>query len=291
MITTRRVLLASLIGGAAALVAADAASADVDTEAGTTFGRNGSGWDLAQGDLGEAVSRHNLRQTEYREWLATVDQLRREADLRRRLRAIAGQQTTTIRIVAGGNSITVGMPVAIGAGQPLAMPGGYRGWLVDLLDRRDYTAQITTCAEPGRTLDQLAAALPGVVAATQPHVTLIHMGTTTPVDELPTYQARYTTMLDAVLASAPTGRVLCAQVQYSWPSGATAAATQANERSANTAITAAVAARQSTGRVALADMTPLPQEWTWDGVHPVDAGCLWMAQIWEAGMAERGWLP
>jgi hypothetical protein len=287
VMTGRRGVLAGLAGGVAALLAAGRARADVGTEAGTTTGRNASGWDLAQGDLGEAVSRANVRQAEYREWLAEVDRAHAGADLRRRLRALAGQQTSTLRVVFAGTSMMVGLP--LGTGQSRAMAGGLRGWVVDLADRDDVVVQQTLCAANGRTLDQLAVALPPVVTSVQPHLTVVHMGTTTPASELATYQARYGAMLDAVLAAAPTGRVLCALVPLSFPNLATYVQVQANEQAANTAIASAVSARGASGRVATVDLTAPRQEWTDDGVHQGDGGDLWTGRLVWSRVRELGW--
>lgn len=239
----------------------------------------GATWDGAVIDTGVPwdadLSRYNLRAIGQRAAKLAVQAREDAVDLRRRLRLATGVQAAPCRILAVGDSITVGSGSADGT--------GYRGWLAAALDRRDVAAHTAMCAQGGGTLRTVAPLVPAALEAHQPDVVLIHIGTNDAAQpDLTSWQSRHGALLDQILAWSPTVRVACALIQRSYP------AWSASQVAINGWITSNVAARQATGRVAVADMTSWGQEHTSDGVHPLEAGYVHMARVWAEAIA--GWV-
>jgi lysophospholipase L1-like esterase len=238
-----------------------------------------------------AVSRHNLQALADRIGILAVDQRDQAAALRR---AICPAPTATVRVLACGDSITVGFGSADGQ--------GWRSWLADLIDRQGIRPVMSTCAHGGWTRAQMAAELPAALAANTPDLVLINIGTN---DWIPdssaetAYRTAYGQMIDQILASSPTVKVACALIPISQATNI-----QAHEARANSAITAAVNARPAS-RVVLSDQRgttsarwvfdatdgsqPPPGRLTFDGVHPDTPGYVQMAWAWRAAI--QAWLP
>lgn len=121
--------------------------------------------------------------------------------------------------------------------------------------------------------------------ATQPDIILVNVGTNDAVQpDMTDFQARYGTFVDQLRAAVPGVGIACARIGLSraiWMANA--------ETLVNQAVDAVVGARQATGRVVAADMTVIPQRWTYDGTHPLDAGYLVMAKQWTTAI--NAWLP
>lgn len=238
-------------------------------------------WDLP-------VSRLCAAAAEQRRGLELLHRRDTDADLRRRLRALAGTPTRPLRVLGVGDSITLGIGSSDGAG---VWP-----WLADVLDRQDIALQAPLCAVGAVTLRALAPQVPAALAAAQPDVVVIHLGTNDAAQpDVADWQARYGALVDVVLASSPTVRVVCAKIQQAW--GSTSAFDQI-PNTINPAVTATVNARLATGRVVLADLTgwglsgpATDQTHTIDGCHPMDAGYLRMARVYAATLQQAGWLP
>jgi lysophospholipase L1-like esterase len=219
---------------------------------------------------------------------------RRDRDSRFR-RAILPTPTCSVRLLAVGDSITVGYGSADNA--------GWRAWLADLIDQQRIRPVMSTHASGGWRLSDAAPGLVGALAAAQPDIVCVNLGTNEWIPDAATqnaYQTAYGQMIDQVLASSPAVRIACALSPISQiPS------IQAMQARGHTAIQAAVQARQSTSRVTLADQRRTtsaewtshatdgseypPGRWTFDGVHPCDGGYLRMAQQWYATI--QPWLP
>jgi lysophospholipase L1-like esterase len=245
-----------------------------------TCGASEEGWTLYSGvPWDPEVSRWNLRVSEQRTALRAVNARETAADLRRRLRAAADVTAAPLTVLAVGDSLTAGATSADGT--------GYRGYLADLLDRRDYTATITSAAVGGYTLRQIAPQAVTAAGQQQPDLVLIHIGINDAAQpDLGDWQGRLGTCVDQILAAAPDCKVAVARVQVPYPTWIGDSVTG----TINPGVDAVVAARQASGRVAAADMTGWGQDHTSDGVHPLDAGYLHMARVWDAALAAAGWL-
>jgi lysophospholipase L1-like esterase len=185
----------------------------------------------------------------------------------------------TVRILAGGDSITAGYGSLDG--------GGYQAWLVDILARRHITAQITTVAEPSRTLRYMTPLILAALPTARPDIVLINLGTNCAGQgDLADWQNRLDTLISQILASSPTVKVAVARIALSRPQALAAA-----EAVVNGYVDAVVAARRPSGRVVPADMvTAVPHRWTdIEGIHPTDPGYLRMAQQWNTAITP--WLP
>lgn len=237
-----------------------------------------------------AVARYNAQSLLQQAGALALDQRDRDAALRR---ALLPAPTATVRILACGDSITVGYGSSDNA--------GWRPWLADLIDRQRVQAVMSMHAHGGWILAQMAEGLPAVLAATDPDLVLVNIGTNDWASDTAAHQASYLQMIDLILASSPTVRVACAVIPISQ-----ATSIQASEQRVNTAIRGAVAQRAGTGRVALSDHSittqarwtsdatepgsyPPPGRWTFDGVHPTDAAYLQMAQQWLTTI--QPWVP
>jgi lysophospholipase L1-like esterase len=274
------ILLVLLIPTSAAATPAD----DAATRNALTMGWYGQGRDrTGPGQPGiDPFATFPLMPNGQRADLQAVDARDADADLRRRLRQLAGTPTTPLKILAAGDSITVG-------GNSIDHKG-YRGYLADLLDRRDIVATLTLAGGNGLGLPAVASAVTAALPTVQPNIVLINVGTNDAYGPPgPAWAAQLGALVDAILASSPTVRVVVSKLSYTdviWhPSMA------ANEQTINGYVASVHAARQAGGRVALADMSVIPSSWLSDGpgLHPRDPGYLWMARIWLDAITP--WLP
>jgi len=209
------------------------------------------------------VAAYNAQAIEQRAALLALDARANLAALRADLGRAA---VATVKIMCVGDSITLGTGSTDG--------NGYRPWLADLLGRQHIDAPMTTVAEGGQTLRHMAPLAIAALPTTQPDIVLIHLGTNDAVQpDLTDWQNRYGQLVDQILASSPTIRVVCARI------GLTRQAPTADS-TINGYVDAVVNARKAAGRVTTADMTVISQRWTVDGIHPLDAGYLRMAQQW-----------
>ncbi|MFF7991757.1 SGNH/GDSL hydrolase family protein [Kitasatospora xanthocidica] len=235
-------------------------------------------WDIS-------LSRNNLQNLDQQTGAWEVARRDRDAALRR---SLLPAPTTCIRILTVGDSITVGYGSADNA--------GYRTWLADLIDQQRIRAIMSTHSHGGWTLADATPGLAAALAAAQPDIVTILLGTN---DYIPdanaqaAWQNAYGQAIDQILASSPTVRVACGLVPISQTTSI-----QGQETRANAAVQAAVQARAGGGRVVVADLRPTtsapwtqyatdgsappPGRWTFDGIHPNDAGYLRMAQAWYA---------
>lgn len=248
------------------------------------IGATDAGW-VEETDVpwDSSLASYNLRQTEQR----TAHLL---ADLRDNiaaLRAAVAPPTRTVRIMAVGDSITIGAGSTAPGGQVDQYGNGsgtgYRPWLVDLLARRNIAVQLTTVAQYGQTVRVMAPATLAALPAARPDIVLIDLGTNDMGGDSDNWQARYGQFVDQVLASSPTVRVALARLPYYRGIATSTVDTM------NAAIDAIVNARKNSGRVVAADMTVISPHWTADGMHPLDAGYLTMAQQWLGAIG--AWLP
>jgi lysophospholipase L1-like esterase len=234
-----------------------------------------------------SLSRDNLQNRAQQEGLFEVARRDRDAALRR---SLLPTPTSCVRILAIGDSITVGYGSADNQ--------GYRTWLADLLDQQRIRPIMSTHAHGGWYLSDVMPGLAAALTSANPDIVTVNIGTN---DWAGTgYQDAYGQMIDQILASSPTVRVACALIPISQ-----AANIQASETRVNAAVQAAVQARASTGRIVVSDhrgttsapwtqyatdgSAPPSGRWTFDGVHPNDAGYLRMAQAWLSTI--QPWLP
>ena len=203
------------------------------------------------------------------------------AALRGELRAALGIASKgTVRALLLGDSITAGGVWSLGG-------DGYQSLLVDLLDQQRVAAVVSKSAGYGWKITDLQPTVAGALAANSPDVVLLDIGSNDAnQNALSGFQAAYGALVDQILASSPTVKVVCARVAIS--RGATLAAAEAT---ANGYIDSIVAARLSGGRVVSCDMTVVPEQDTDNGIHPLYAGYALMAQQWVKAMAAVGWLP
>lgn len=209
-----------------------------------------------------------------------------EVATRALIRRVGSIPTTPLKVLALGDSIT--------AGDSSADATGYRGYLAEMLDRRNVAVTWSTAgAVNGATLSTLAPLVPGILAANpDAGIALLMVGTNDcATNNLTNWQTRYAALVDQILASSPTIKVACARiviVDTSAPQYTPALA--AAEQVLNTWVDAVVAARAAGGRVAKADMASIPSQWLTDGGwHPGDAGYERMAKMWAGAISP--WLP
>lgn len=240
-------------------------------------GASDAGWVEQTGvDWDGPVASYNNRAVEERGTILALDQRDNLAALRRDQGI---PSIGTVRILAVGDSITAGYGSLDG--------GGYQAWMVDLLARRHITAQITTVAEPSRTLRYMAPLILAALPTARPDVVLLNIGTNDAGQgDLTDWQNRLDTFVGQILASSPTVRVAVARIALSRPQALAAA-----EATVNGYVDAVVAGRRASGRVVSADMVAaVPHRWTdIEGIHPTDPGYLRMAQQWITAI--NPWLP
>jgi lysophospholipase L1-like esterase len=207
------------------------------------------------------------------------------------LRAVLAPPTATVRIMCAGDSITVGTG-STATGQMDAYGNGiggsgYRPWLVDLLAQRRIAAPLTVVAQGGQTLRTMTPPILAALPAAQPDIVLIYLGTNdigAANDAGADWQSRYASLVDQILASSSTVKVVCGRLAHYRDPGMISRAD-----SLNTLIDGVVNARKAAGRVTSADMSVLTGMWTSDGTHPVDAAYVVMAQQWTNAITP--WLP
>lgn len=238
-----------------------------------------------------SVARYNAQSLLQQLSSLALDQRDRDAALRR---ALLPKPTRTVKIMAIGDSITVGYGSSDNE--------GWRAWLADLIDRQRIQADMSMHAHGGWRLADARPGLAAALTANTPDIVCVNLGTNEWIPDntaQTAYQTAYGQMIDQILASGPA-HVACARIPISQDPGI-----QAGEVRASTAIAAAVTARLGTGRVALSDQRRTtsaewtaratdgseypPGRWTFDGVHPTDAGYLRMAQAWLNTIQQ--WLP
>lgn len=273
-------LLVLLVPGSATATVAD----DATTRTALTLGWFGQGRDrTGTGQPGiDPNATYPLMPNSQRIDLQTVDARDAAADLRHRLRQLAGTPTRPLTILVAGDSITVG-------GNSVDRTG-YRGWLVDLLDRQDITANLVLAGGNGLGLTAVASAVAAALPTVHPDLVLLAVGTNDaygPVGSA--WGTAYGALADLVLASSPTVKLVMAKLSLTdtiWNAGMAP-----NEQVINGYVGSAFTARQAGGRVALADMSVIPSSWLSDGpgLHPGDPAYLWMARIWLAAITP--WLP
>lgn len=257
------------------------------------FGATSNGHVDAQQGIHLSIARFNNQSAIQQDGAFAVDRRDQAAALRR---SLLPAPTATVRVLSIGDSITVGYGSADNA--------GYRPWLTDLIERQRIQSLPATHARGGWRLADAKPGLAAALTANTPDIVLIALGTN---EYLPftsaqtSYQAAYGQVIDQILAYSTTVRVACAVI-----SGTQDPGVQANVARANAAIEAAVNARANTGRVVLSDQRrttsaewtaratdgseyPPTGRWTFDGIHPTDAGYLRMAQAWLNAI--QAWLP
>jgi lysophospholipase L1-like esterase len=213
---------------------------------------------------------------------AEVEYLRDAAAAgRAELRTVLGIASKgTVKVLCLGDSITAGGVWSLDR-------NSYRTWFQDLLDQLRVAVAFSTWAGYGWKITDLQPGVGAALSSFGPDVVLLDIGSNDAnQNALSGFQAAYGALVDQILASSPTVKVCCARVAIS--RGATLAA---NEATVNTDVDAVVAARASTGRVVSADMTVVPEQWTDNGIHPLDVGYALMAQQWMKALAAAGWLP
>jgi len=224
------------------------------------------------------LATHNRKRSEERVMWMLRDVMANIAALRQDM-AITSKGT--VKVLTLGDSITVGYASQDGL--------GFRSFLPDLLKRQHIVPVMSTWSGPGWTIGNLQPGVAAALTASSPDIVLLNIGTNDASQGLlSTFQAAYGSLVDQILASSTTVKVVCARVATSRGSAGNNTLPN-NEATINGYIDAVVSARTSGGRVASADMTPVPSQWTDNGIHPLDAGYLRMAQIYLAAM--QAWLP
>ncbi|WP_405019569.1 GDSL-type esterase/lipase family protein [Kitasatospora sp. NBC_00070] len=219
------------------------------------------------------IATYNLREADRRASILALYQRDAIAALHRALLP----PTATVRVLCAGDSITLGTGSTDGA--------GYRPWLASLLVQRRINTQFTVIAQGGKTMREMTPAILAALPAACPDIVLIAFGTNDAAQpDLTDWAARCGQLVDQILASSPTVRVVVAR-----PALSRAAWLTTGEAAVDAAVDTVVNARKTGGRAASADMTTVPQRWTGDGVHPLDAGYLLMAQRWTDAI--NPWLP
>jgi len=182
-----------------------------------------------------------------------------------------------LRVMPLGDSLTYGVGSSTGDGyrRTLRAELGVAGVAVDFVgsQRSGVGADADNEGHPGWRTEDLAAYLPDWLAAAQPDVVLLDIGTN---DIIQRYgaavaAARTAGLLDRITRQLPRVRVVVAKllvVGYA----------AADFRRYNGMLASIVAARRS--RVSLADMSRISPRSTVDGVHPTDVGYRQMAYQW-----------
>lgn len=188
----------------------------------------------------------------------------------------AAATTTPIRIMALGDSLTIGY------GDPAGQ--GYRRELSRLLPAAVWTAG--TGYHNGWTVQDIRAGIDAWMAADSPDVVLLLVGTNNAAGVAPGmagFETAYLDLVARILALSPTVHVYAAEVPYSVAPWAAA------EVDVNVA--AIHASWSSSGRVHLADLSGIPRQLLLDGIHPGADGYDIMGRQWYRAMAARCGLP
>lgn len=266
-----------------------------DTAQAVATGSTSGGW-IEQAGNGSSsdvwATRYNLEVMSGQAGLFACAQ----RDSMMRLRdALLPAPSAQVSILAAGDSITWGYGSADRR--------GYRAWLADMIGQQRVHPVMSNVSYPGWRLSDLQANIGAALASNSPNIVLANIGTNDRDFTSAFTATTYGNLIDGILASSPGVRVGCALVAIS----------QADsnliqyEQQANAAIQTAVNARTAGGRVVLVDLTqvdtsqwardrlndgitPPTGRWTFDGVHPSDAGYLTMAKMW-FNAAVQPWVP
>lgn len=192
-----------------------------------------------------------------------------------------------VRVMPLGDSITEGTQV----------PGGYRIGLWQRLASNGYRVDLVGSqsngpaslgdhdheGHPGWRIDQIDANIVGWLNTYQPHTVLLHIGTN---DVLQNYNVstapnRLSTLIDHIVATAPSAEVFVAQLTPLSNAGQDAAV-----RTFNAAIPGIVQAKVNAGKhVHLVDMhSAVSTAELTDGIHPTATGYDKMAATWYSAL-------
>jgi lysophospholipase L1-like esterase len=192
-----------------------------------------------------------------------------------------------VRVMPLGDSITDGFTV----------PGGYRIGLWQRLVAANYTVDFVGSLSNGPStlgdhdheghsgwrIDQIDANIVSWLQATTPHTILLHIGTNDVLQNLnlATAPQRLSTLLDHIIATAPTAEVFVATIIP-----LSNAAQEANVRTFNAAIPGIVQTKAAGGaHVHLVDMhAALTAADLADGIHPNATGYDKMAAVWYSAL-------
>ncbi len=204
-------------------------------------------------------------------------------------------QKATLRLMPIGDSIT--------SGYKSSTNNGYRGplWsaLINQGDALDMVGSIRdgVMFDPdheghsGYRIDQVASLLNGALSTYQPNLVTLHIGSN---DMNQNYQVstapnRLTSMIDQILAAAPSATILVAQLICN-----SDAAVQSRINAYNSQIPGIVWARANAGKhVYMVSMSSLNTGDLEDGLHPNDTGYQKMANAWGAAIQQviaKGWV-
>lgn len=243
-----------------------------------------------------SVARHNNQSHMDQLQYLLLDQRRRDALWRKEWRTQVGiAPQSTVKVMVCGDSITAGLMSSDN--------WGYPGWMIDLLDRQNITMDLSYTAHGGWYVTDLLADIQANLAAAQPEIVTIHIGTNDAADgPNSSYQANYTQLINDILACPSVKGVVCALIPIAQ---AVTPAYQAGMANCNTIVTNIVKG-MANPNVALADLTTAHESlwnavdtwpniaspagrWTMDGMHPYDAGCIKSAEMLLA--AAMPWIP
>jgi lysophospholipase L1-like esterase len=192
--------------------------------------------------------------------------------------------TRPVRIMPLGDSITYGVGSSTGSSYRAALWDrlvGQAGFAVDFVgsQRSGILPDTDNEGHSGWRIDQIAASVDGWLAAAQPDVVLLHIGTN---DMNQNYQVstapqRLGALLDQILADRPAATVLVAKIVP-----ALDPAVQSRIDAFNAAVPAVVAARGSRAR--LVDLSVLSPADLADTLHPNDNGYARMAVRWYSAL-------
>lgn len=195
--------------------------------------------------------------------------------------AVPGDLGVPLRIMALGDSLTIGY----GSSDRL----GYRRELSEQLNAAG-TSHLWAGSATGRvgwTVQDLRASIDGWMAADQPDLVLLSVGTNNAAGVPPGmagFEPALIALVNRILALSPTVRVAIAQVLYS------NAPWSPNLVWVNVAAIHAAWWAQPAGRTILVDFSVLHPCRTWDGVHLRDDGYDAMARQWYRALAPTyGW--
>ncbi|MCU1659328.1 MAG: ricin lectin [Pseudonocardiales bacterium] len=198
--------------------------------------------------------------------------------------AEAAPGTRPVRIMPLGDSITYGVGSSTGSSYRAALWDrlvGQAGYAVDFVGSQRSGALPDTDNEghSGWRIDQVASNVDGWLAAYQPDVVLLHIGTN---DMNQNYQPdtapqRLGALLDQILVDRPAAAVLIAKIVPSSDS-----TIQSRITAFNAALPSVVAPRGS--RVKLVDLSVLSSADLADRLHPNDNGYARMAVRWYSAL-------
>ncbi|MFE2407135.1 SGNH/GDSL hydrolase family protein [Kitasatospora sp. NPDC059408] len=264
-----------------------------DTAQAVATGSTAAGW-IEQAGNGSTTdvwaTRYNFEVMQGQLGLLACGQ--RDSMMRLR-KALLPTPATQVKILCAGDSITWGYGSADRQ--------GYRAWLADLIDQQRVHPVMSNVSYPGWKLSDLQPQMASALSTSQPDIVLLNIGTNDH-DTTVFTSAAYGALVDQILAFSPTVKVAVALVPISQADSNLIS----YEQAANNVIQATYNARSTNPRVTLVDLTqvntaqwcrdnlnngitPPPGRWTFDGVHPSDAGYLTMARMW--ANAVQPWVP